>query len=398
MALRSGRRTIFDAYDPIVSFDEDAIRRDLRELVRQTVEDTINALLDEEADLLASAERYERTAEREAYRAGHYTRTLATTSGEIEVAMPKLKGAKFVTAIIERYRRRETSLEEAVVEMYLAGVSTRRVEDVSELLWGASVSAGTVSNLNEKAFASIEEWRSRPLEREYRYVYIDGIYLKRSWGGAYENVAVMVAIGVNDDGYREVIGAAEGFTESSECWREFLSWLKGRGLRGARMFTGDKAAGMVGAIAEVFPEAAYQRCTVHFYRNVLAKVPKSKRKAVAAKVKAIHAQESFDECAEKALRVAADLEEMKLGEAAKVVRDGYAETLTYTRFPVEHWRRIRTNNAIERLNREIRRRTRVVGTFPDGKSALMLVTARLKYVADSEWGSRRYLDVSLLDE
>lgn len=384
--------------DPIVSFDEDAIRRDLRELVRQTVEDTINALLDEEADLLASAERYERTAEREAYRAGHYTRTLATTSGEIEVAMPKLKGAKFVTAIIERYRRRETSLEEAVVEMYLAGVSTRRVEDVSELLWGASVSAGTVSNLNEKAFASIEEWRSRPLEREYRYVYIDGIYLKRSWGGAYENVAVMVAIGVNDDGYREVIGAAEGFTESSECWREFLSWLKGRGLRGARMFTGDKAAGMVGAIAEVFPEAAYQRCTVHFYRNVLAKVPKSKRKAVAAKVKAIHAQESFDECAEKALRVAADLEEMKLGEAAKVVRDGYAETLTYTRFPVEHWRRIRTNNAIERLNREIRRRTRVVGTFPDGKSALMLVTARLKYVADSEWGSRRYLDVSLLDE
>lgn len=384
--------------DPIVSFDEDAIRRDLRELVRQTVEDTINALLDEEADLLASAERYERTAEREAYRAGHYTRTLATTSGEIEVAMPKLKGAKFVTAIIERYRRRETSLEEAVVEMYLAGVSTRRIEDVSELLWGASVSAGTVSNLNEKAFASIEEWRSRPLEREYRYVYIDGIYLKRSWGGAYENVAVMVAIGVNDDGYREVIGAAEGFTESSECWREFLSWLKGRGLRGARMFTGDKAAGMVGAIAEVFPEAAYQRCTVHFYRNVLAKVPKSKRKAVAAKVKAIHAQESFDECAEKALRVAADLEEMKLGEAAKVVRDGYAETLTYTRFPVEHWRRIRTNNAIERLNREIRRRTRVVGTFPDGKSALMLVTARLKYVADSEWGSRRYLDVSLLDE
>lgn len=384
--------------DPIVSFDEDAIRRDLRELVRQTVEDTINALLDEEADLLASAERYERTAEREAYRAGHYTRTLATTSGEIEVAMPKLKGAKFVTAIIERYRRRETSLEEAVVEMYLAGVSTRRVEDVSELLWGASVSAGTVSNLNEKAFASIEEWRSRPLEREYRYVYIDGIYLKRSWGGAYENVAVMVAIGVNDDGYREVIGAAEGFTESSECWREFLSWLKGRGLRGVRMFTGDKAAGMVGAIAEVFPEAAYQRCTVHFYRNVLAKVPKSKRKAVAAKVKAIHAQESFDECAEKALRVAADLEEMKLGEAAKVVRDGYAETLTYTRFPVEHWRRIRTNNAIERLNREIRRRTRVVGTFPDGKSALMLVTARLKYVADSEWGSRRYLDVSLLDE
>ncbi|MBM6757048.1 transposase [Collinsella tanakaei] len=112
-----------------------------------------------------------------------------------------------------------------------------------------------------------------PLERAYPYVYVDGIYLKRSWGGSYENVAVMVAIGVNDDGYREVIGAAEGYTESSECWREFLSWLRSRGLRGVRMFTGDRAAGMVGSIAEVFPGAAYQRCTVHFYRNVLAKVP-----------------------------------------------------------------------------------------------------------------------------
>ena len=384
--------------NPIVSFDEQAIKSDIRELVRRTVEDTINALLDEEADLLVNAERYERTAEREAYRAGHYTRNFTTTSGNIEVAMPKLKGAKFVTAVIERYKRREVSVEEAIVEMYLAGVSTRRVEDVSEILWGASVSAGTVSNLNEKAFESIEEWRNRPLTCEYRYVYVDGIYLKRAWGGAVENVAVMVAIGVNDDGYREVIGAAEGFTESTECWREFLSWLKSRGLRGVRMFTGDKASGMVGAIAEVFPDAAYQRCTVHFYRNALSKVPGSKKKAVAARLKAIHAQESFEACEEKALRVASDLEGMKLKEAAKVVREGYLETLAYTRFPEEHWRRIRTNNAIERLNKEIRRRTKVVGAFPDGKSALMLVTARLKYVADSEWGSRRYLDVSLLDE
>jgi transposase-like protein len=383
--------------EPIVSFDEKAIKSELRELVRQTVEDTLNGLLEEEADDLVGAERYERTAEREAYRAGHYDRKLVTTSGEVTVRMPKLKGMRFTTAIIERYRRRETSVEEAMIEMYLAGVSTRRIEDVSEALWGASVSATTVSNLNEKAFESVERWRSRPLARAYPYVYVDGIYLKRAWGGAYENVSVMVAIGVNDDGYREVIGAAEGFTESADCWREFLSWLKSRGLRGVKMFTGDKAAGMVGALAEVFPEAAYQRCTVHFYRNVFSKVPKSKRKLVAGKLKAIHAQESFEASEEKALRVAEDLESMRLKEAAKVVREGYAETLTYTRVPMEHWKRIRTNNAIERLNREIRRRTRVVGTFPDGRSALMLVTARLKYVADSEWGSRRYLDVSLLE-
>lgn len=384
--------------DPIVTFDENAVRGELRELVRRTVEDTINALLEEEADDLVKAGRYERTAGREAYRAGHYERDLTTTSGQVTLKMPKLKGVRFATAVIERYKRRETSVEEAMIEMYLAGVSTRRIEDVSEILWGSSVSASTVSNLNERAFASVEEWRNRPLERAYPYVYVDGIYLKRSWGGSYENVAVMVAIGVNDDGYREVIGAAEGFTESSECWREFLSWLKSRGLRGVRMFTGDKAAGMVGAIAEVFPGAAYQRCTVHFYRSVLARVPKSKRPRVAAMLKAIHAMESREASEAKALEVAEELEGSRLGEAARVVRDGYAETLTYARFPREHWRRVRTNNAIERLNREIRRRTRVVGTFPDGRSALMLVTARLKYVAESSWGSRRYLDVTLLDE
>lgn len=384
--------------EPIVSFDEKAMRGELKELVRKTVEDTLNALLEEEADDLIGAERYERTADREAYRAGHYERGLTTTSGQVTLKMPKLKGMRFATAIIERYKRRETSVEEAMIEMYLAGVSTRRIEDVSEVLWGTSVSAATVSNLNDKAFQAVEEWRSRPLTCGYPYVFIDGIHLKRSWGGSFENVAIMVAIGVNDDGFREIIGAAEGFTESGECWREFLSWLKGRGLSGVRMFTGDKAASMTGAIAEVFPDAAYQRCTVHFYRNVLAKVPRTKRPQVAAMLKAIHAQESFDASMEKASAVTESLNKMKLASAAKCVRDGVVETLAYTRFPMRHWRRIRTNNAIERLNREIRRRTRVVGTFPDGKSTLMLVTARLKYVAESEWGSRRYLDITLLDE
>lgn len=382
----------------IVSVDEETLKGDLRELVRKTVQDTINALLEEEADEMVGAERYERTAGREAYRSGHYKRRLTTTSGQIELDVPKLRGATFQTAVIERYRRRETSVEEAIIEMYLAGVSTRRIEDVSEILWGAGVSAGTVSNLNEKAYASVEEWRSRPLSGEYPYVFVDGIYLKRSWGGSYENVSVMVAIGVNADGRREIIGCAEGFTESKDSWKEFLLWLKGRGLAGVRMVTGDKCQGMVGALEEAFPEARYQRCTVHFYRNVLSKVPKQKRALVAKMLKAVHAQESLEASAAKAEEVADKLEEMRLREAAKVVREGYLETLTYTHFPLQHWTRIRTNNAIERLNREIRRRTRVVGTFPDGHSALMLATARLKYIAECEWGKRRYLDVSLLEE
>lgn len=312
--------------------------------------------------------------------------------------MPKLRGATFRTAVIERYRRRGTSVEEAIVEMYLAGVSTRRIEDVSELLWGAPVSSGTVSNLNERAFASIEAWRQRPLEGDCPYVFVDGIYLKRSRGGPYESVAVPVAIGVNSAGDREVIGCAEGCTESADSWREFFSWLKGRGLSGVRLVTGDKCAGMLGAPGEVFPGARYQRRTVHFYRNVLGRVPVTGRKAVARMLKAIHAQESREACTRKAAEVAGELDGMRLGAAARTVRDGFSETLAYTDFPPEHWRRIRTNNGIERINREIRRRTRVVGTFPDGNSALMLVTARLKYIVEHEWGKRRYLDMSKLEE
>lgn len=208
----------------------------------------------------------------------------------------------------------------------------------------------------------------------------------------------MTAIGVNDDGRREAIGAAEGFTESSECWRDFLSWLRSRGLRGVRMIVGDKASGMVGSIAEVFPEAAHRRRAARFHRDALARVPKPGRAAVAAKLKAVHAMESREAAEAEALAVAEELEGMRLGEAARVVRAGCAETLTYTGFPRERWARIRASNAIERPNREIRRRTRVVGTFPDGRSALMLVTARLEYVAESEWGSRRHLDVALLEE
>ena len=192
--------------NPIVSFDEQAVEDELRELVRKTIEETIDAMLDEEADQLVGAGPYERTDERTVYRAGHYERGFTTTSGQLTLEMPKLKGMRFATAVIERYKRRETSVEEAIIEMDLAGVSTRRIEDVSEILWGAGVSAGTVSNLNNKAFKAVDEWRCRPLTCEYPYVYVDGIYLKRSWGSSYENVAVMVAIGVNEDGYREVIG------------------------------------------------------------------------------------------------------------------------------------------------------------------------------------------------
>ena len=258
----------------------------------------------------------------------------------------------------------------------------RRVEDITEALWGSKVSLATIIELNKKAYVHIEDWRNRPLQGgHYPYVYVDGIYLRRNWGGEYENVAVLVAIAVNEDGFREVLGAAEGMKEDKASWVSFFQWLRGRGLDGVKLIVGDKCMGMLEAVGEVFPDAKYQRCTVHFYRNVFSVVPKSKVKIVAKMLKAIHAQESKKASREKAKAVVAELRAMKLKEAAKKVEDGIEETLTYCDFPSEHWTRIRTNNVIERLNREIRRRTRVVGTFPDGNSALMLVCARLRHVA-----------------
>ena len=366
---------------PIIQLNEESVKSELKELVRNSVEETLNELLNKEAEELTSAAKYERTEARQGYRSGHYSRKLTTTSGEVRLEVPKLKGVSFETAIIERYRRRESSVEEALIEMYLAGVSVRRVEDISEALWGSRVSASTISDLNQKAYVHIEEWRNRKLSGKYPYVYVDGIYLKRNWGGEFENVSILVAIGVDEDGYREIIGAAEGMKEDAESWKSFLVWLKERGLDGVKLIVGDKCLGMCNAFAEVFPEAKYQRCTVHFYRNIFSVTPRKHMREVTRMLKAIHAQESKEAARKKACDVVEKLRSMRLNEAAKKVEDGIEETLTYMDFPSQHWLKIRTNNVIERMNREIRRRTRVVGTFSDGKSALMLVCAILRYVS-----------------
>jgi transposase-like protein len=287
-------------------------------------------------------------------------------------------------------------VEEALMEMYLAGVSVRRVEDITEALWGSRVSPGTVSHLNQKLYKRIDQWRNRKIQGDYPYVYLDGIYLKRSWGGEVRNVAVLVAIGVGRDGYREVLGVVEGAKEDKASWSNFLRHLKKRGLSGVRLFVSDRCLGLVESLGEFYPEALWQRCMVHFYRNVFSVVPKGKVKKVAAMLKAIHAQEDRAEARRKAEAVALKLQKMKLGRAADLVREGIEETLSYYDFPSEHWRQIRTNNPLERLMREIRRRTRVVGCFPDGNSALMLVAARLRHIAGTKWGAKRYMKMDQL--
>ena len=377
----------------VLAVDEQELRSHVSEVVRQSVEETLNGLLEAEADALCQARRYERNANRASTRAGHYGREFQTTAGTVQLKMPKLRHVPFETAIIERYRRRESSVEEALVEMYLAGVSVRRVEDVTEALWGSRVSPSTISDLNQKIFQRVEEWRNRPLEKEYPYVFVDGIWLKRSWGGEVQNVSVLVAIGVNAAGYREILGVAEGSREDGESWRRFLRYLKERGLERIGLLVSDKSLGLLEALGECYPTAKWQRCVVHFYRNVLHAVPRGKAKDVALMLKAIHAQEDREAARNKAAEVVAKLKALRLEKAARVIESGCDETFSYYGFPSTHWRHIRTNNPLERLNREIRRRTRVVGSFPDGHAALMLVAARLRYMAGQKWGTERYMNM-----
>jgi putative transposase len=380
----------------VIAINEGLIKDHLSKIVVTTVEETLNALLDAEADQLCGAKRYEHSADRLDTRAGHYERQLHTKAGEVTLKVPKLRKLPFESAIIERYKRREISVEEALVEMYLAGVSVRRVEDITQALWGTRVSPSTVSELNQKIAVQIEEWRNRPITGEHAYVFLDGLWLKRSWGGEVKNVSILVAIGVNQDGFREVLGVMEGAKEDKASWVNFLRYLKERGLAGVRLFVSDKCLGLVDSLVEFYPKAHWQRCAVHFYRNVWTVVPTSKMREVATMLKAIHAQEDREAARAKAVLVVAKLQEMKLAKAAELIAAGVDETLQYFHFPSEHWRSLRTNNPLARLMREIRRRTRVVGAFPDGNSALILVSARLRHVVGTLWGRKRYMDMSRL--
>jgi transposase-like protein len=229
-------------------------------------------------------------------------------------------------------------------------------------------------------------------------VYLDGIVLKRSWGGEIKNVSVLAAIGVDSDGYRRILGVSEGHKEDKAGWLGFLKQLKKRGLTGVRLIISDACIGLAESAGEVFPDADWQRCVVHFYRNVFSHVARSKMREVAAMLKAIHAQESRESAEAKAKDVIKKLETMKLKAAAQLVEKSIHETFAYFAYPPQHWLKIKTNNPMERLLKEARRRTKVVGAFPDGNSALMLVAARLRHVSSTTWGTRKYMNMNLLNE
>lgn len=289
----------------IIQIDQNLFETKLDRLVTEKMTQILNAMLDAEADEITGAARYERKEGRKAYRAGHYERTLTAKAGRLELRVPKLKGAVFESAVIERYRRRESSVEEALMEMCLAGVSTRQVDDISKLLWGDRMPSQTLSDKLKRVYDDIDRWRTRPLESEYPYVFMDGVWHKRSWGGSVENVSVLVAIGVNAEGHREVIGVTEGMREDAASWEQFIRSMIERGLKGVRLVVGDRCAGLVSTVNSMLPRAKYQRCMVHFMRNVLSKVPPNHRDWASAALKAIFAMESRESALAKAGTVAA---------------------------------------------------------------------------------------------
>lgn len=386
-----------EQYDKDVKISKEGIKDFIDSQIRQAVRETFQEIMESEMNAHIGADKSERTDDRLGYRNGHRTRELQTRVGTIDLMVPRDRDGLFETNIFERYRRAEVSLEEAMLEMYMAGVSTRKVADVTEALCGLRKSSSAQSDLNKRLYDKLKSWRERPLKGKHPYLYLDGFVVSVRLGEEAQNISLLVAISVNERGYREILGVMEGYREDKASWLEFMRLLKSRGLSGVKLLIADRHLGILSAAKECLPEVRYQRCKVHFMRNVLSKTPRKQGAAIALMLKAIYAQESREAAISKAKDVVSSLRTSRLNKAADILESGVEETTTFYHFPPTHWKRISSNNPIERVNREIRRRTNVVGSFPDTESCLMLVSARLRYI-DNSWTNRRYMDMELLSE
>lgn len=386
-----------DNYTPRIDLDEKKVAGWIDERIRGAIKELFEGIMEAEAEELICAKPYERSDERKDYRNGNRRRTIKTRVGEVELEVPRLRVLQFQTEVIERYRRMEISLEEAMIEMYLSGVSTRKITDITEALCDVTVSPAKQSRINKRVYERLEAFVNRPLESYYPYLYLDGMVIKSRMAGHTENISLLIAVGVTSQGYREILGVAEGMSEDEESWKAFLKHLRDRGVKKVGLIISDAHLGLRAAAEKFFPKASFQRCVVHFYRNVLTKVPRRMMAEFAQGLKAIHAQETAEEARVKAQRLISKYKKQLPGAVA-ILEAGLEDTLSFYVYPSKHRTRIRTNNPLERLIKEARRRTKAVGSFPDANSARMLVVARLKWQQERTWEKKRYLDTDLLEE
>jgi putative transposase len=364
------------------------------DLLRSMVKSFADQLMSAEASALCNAGYGEVTASRVNSRNGYRSRDFDTRAGTIELAIPKLRtGSYFPDWLIEPRRRAERALVAVVAQCYVEGVSTRRVDDVVRSMGIDGISKSQVSELAKSLDETVGAFRHRPLDAgPYTYVWVDALTQKVREGGRIVNVAVVVATGVNADGHREILGLDLITTEDGAGWTAFLRGLVARGLSGVALVVSDAHSGLVDAIASVLPGASWQRCRVHFVRNVLTRVPKATQSMVATLIRSIFEQPDHEQVLAQHARVVEQLTE-RFGDAAAMLTEAQADILAFSTFPKEHWRQIWSNNPQERLNKEIRRRTDVVGIFPNRAAVMRLVGAVLAEQHD-EWAvARRYMGV-----
>jgi transposase-like protein len=347
----------------------------------------MNAAMVEEREKYLGAATYERSEDREGYANGYKPKTLKTRVGPLELQIPQTRDSRFYPQSLEKGKRSERALGLAIAEMYVNGVSTRKVSAITEQLCGFEISSSTVSKLTAELDPLFEEWRNRPLGK-YIYVYFDARYEKVRHGGLIVDEAVFTAVGVNDDGRREVLGTSVSRSEAEVHWRQFLEKLQQRGLHGVQLFTSDDHSGLKKARKAVFPGIPWQRCQFHLQQNAQAYVPKEDMKEqVATDIRAIFNAPDRED-ADRLVNKAIATYEKRAPALAKWIEENIAEGLTIFSFPAQHRVKIRTTNVIERLNREIKRRTQVVSIFPNDASCLRLVTAVLMEISE-DWLTER---------
>jgi putative transposase len=366
---------------------------DVTDRVRQAAETIYQALIEAELTAAIGAGPFERTETRTGQRNGHRPRTLTTPAGDLELRIPKLRSGSFFPSLLERRRRVDQALFAVVMEAYLHGVSTRKVDDLVKALGADSgISKSEVSRICADLDEEIRAFRDRSLaSASFPYVFLDATYCKARVNRRVVSQAIVVATGVRGDGWREVLGFAVGDSEDGAFWTAFLRSLKARGLTGVQLVISDAHTGLKQAIAAVLLGAAWQRCRVHFLRNVLAQVPKGSAEMVAAAIRTIFAQPDAEHVREQ-LDVIAGMLGRQQPKVETMLRDAADDLLAFTGFPASHWKKIWSTNPVERLNKEIKRRTDVVGVFPNPEALLRLAGAVLVEAHD-EWqtGDRRYL-------
>jgi len=368
-----------------------------RDFLKAIVQQVLQEVLEAEMDETLGARKGERTGGRLGYRSGHYGRGLVTRVGRIELRVPQDRNGQFRTEVFERYQRSEKALVSALAEMYIQGVSTRKVKAITEQLCGHAFSASTISRINKTLDEQLSQFAHRRLELAYPYLVLDARYEKVRIDGVIRSVAVLIALGINWDGRREVLAVEQANRESVSSWEDFLKALKERGLQGVEYVVSDDHAGLKAAIGKLLPAACWQRCYVHFLRNALDYLPRKAQDDCLTELKWLYDRRDLAE-AHRDLQGWLSRWSGKYAKLCEWVEENIEETFTFYRLPREHHKHLKSTNMLERLNEEIKRRTQVVRIFPNEPACLRLVRALAQEMHEDWIEAHRYLNMALLKE